>query len=131
VPGLVYCDSSALVKLVVAERESGALQQTLRNWSSRVSSVVTPIEVLRAARRGADPEAVARAEELLARLDLVDLDAPIRRAAASIEPPALRSLDAIHLATALSVPDLDGFVVYDVALAQAAAAAGLVVVTPR
>jgi hypothetical protein len=129
---LLYLDSSALVKLVTVEAESEALRRALRRWPRRVSSVLTHVEVLRAARRSSVPEAVVRAQQILKRLDLIELDAPVRRLAADLDPPALRSLDAVHLATALSLgDDLGGFAVYDVALAEAAAAAGLEVVTPH
>lgn len=129
---LLYCDSSALVKLVAVEPESDALQEALAGWPTRVSSVLTAVEVPRVARRSGAPVAIARAEDIVSRLDLIDLDPGIRRAAAGLEPPELRSLDAIHLATALSLgDDLDAFLAYDARLADAAKASGLSVLTPR
>lgn len=129
---LLYCDSSALVKLVAAERETVALEDALRDWPSRVSSVVAAIEVPRVARRSGAARAITRAQELISSLDLIELDPTIRSAASALEPPELRSLDAIHLATALSLgDDLGGFLAYDIRLSEAARASGLAVVAPR
>jgi predicted nucleic acid-binding protein len=69
---------------------------------------------LRVAARSRIEVAVKRAIEVLGTLDLIELDGSIRRLAARLEPPTLRSLDAIHLATALSLGDeLGGFAAYD------------------
>jgi uncharacterized protein len=131
VPRPLYCDSSALVKLVAVEPESQALQEALGAWPTRVSSVLTAIEVPRVARRGGASAAIARAEDIVSRLDLIDLDLDIRRAAAGLDPPELRSLDAIHLATALSLgDDLGAFLAYDARLVRAARASGLTVLSP-
>lgn len=127
---LLYLDSSALVKLVVPEPESRALRDALRSWSERVSSVVAEIEVERVARR-IGGGAIRRGRSVLARLALVELDEDVVRSAAALEPPELRTLDAIHLATALSLgDDLGALCAYDTRLADAAAAAGVDVVVP-
>ena len=119
----VYLDSSAIVKLVVPEVETAALLTVLSNWPDRVSSVVARVEVHRALRRaGASSSQRARAEAVLAGLVLVRLDEPILAGAAALRDPHLRTLDAIHLATALSLgDDPETFIAYDAKLARAAA----------
>src|SRR6266545_2956710 len=113
---LLYLDSSALVKLLVPEAEANALRELLRSWPERVSSVVARIEVQRVARRIGD-RAVRRARSVLSRIALVDLDEPVVRVAAALDPVELRTLDAIHLATAISLGgDLGAFCAYDVRL---------------
>jgi predicted nucleic acid-binding protein len=130
---LVYLDSSALVKLVVREPESAALMDYLREHPDRVSSVLVLAEVPRALRRakfGAD--ARRRAREVLARVALVDIDRRALAAAAAIDPPTVRTVDAIHLATALTLrEDLTGLITYDRRLALAAERADLQVQAPR
>ena len=129
---LLYLDSSALVKLVIEEEESGALAKHLEGWPQRITSAVAGVEVTRAARRAGGIAALERARELLTNLALIELDTALTAAAGIVDPPTLRSLDAIHLAMALSLgDDLGAFAAYDLALAGAAAAAGLVVVAPR
>ena len=130
---LVYLDSSALVKLVVAEPESSALADFLRGRSERVSSAVALTEVPRALRRaGFGANERRRSREVMARIALVDVDRRILVAAAALDPPALRSLDAIHLATALAVrEDLATIVTYDRRLAAAAERVHLEVSAPR
>ena len=130
---LVYLDSSALVKLVVAEPESLALADFLRGRSERVSSAVALTEVPRALRRaGFGASERRRSREVMARVALVDVDRRILAAAAAVEPPALRTLDAIHLATALAVrEDLASIVTYDTRLAAAAERVHLEVSVPR
>jgi predicted nucleic acid-binding protein len=126
---LLYLDSSALVKLVAAEPESRVLREALRSWPERVSSVVAGIEVERVARR-IGGGAVRRGRSVLARIALVELDENVRRAAA-LGPPELRTLNAIHLATALSLgKDLGAVCAYDTCLLDAAAATGVKVVAP-
>lgn len=129
---LVYLDASALVKLVVAEPESHALMELLRAWPDRVSSTVSLVEVPRALRHGGfgAPER-RRARRLLARLALLDMDRRILGTAAGFDPPELRTLDAIHLATALAVrEDLAALVTYDRRLATAAERVDLEVLAP-
>jgi len=127
---LVYADSSALIKLVIRERESAVLKRWLTG-KRVVSSRIAEVEVSRGARRsGREPR--PSVEELLGEIDLIELDDRVVSRAVRLDPPELRSLDAIHLATALSIADdLDGFVTYDRQLGRAASAAGLPVATPR
>ncbi len=128
---LLYLDSSALVKLVVAEPETPALLQFLVGWPHRVSSALARVEVLRAVNRaGAGPAARRRAQRVLARVALVRIDDPVLTAAARTAPPELRTLDAIHLATARSLDDVAGIVTYDSRLGRAASRARLKVWSP-
>lgn len=131
-PGaLLYLDSSALVKLVVPEPESGALRMTLRSWPERVSSVVSEIEVERVARR-VGGGAIRRAGSVLDRVGLIELDEEVRSSVGALRPPELRTLDAIHLATALSLQDdLGSFCAYDRRLLGAATAEGVNVLMPE
>lgn len=127
----MYLDSSAIVKLVVAERETAALQAYLRG-SELVSSEIAEVEVPRAAfLRTGRSESVARAADVLARLSLVTLDEDLRRSAAGATPAELRSLDAIHLASCQRLAgQLDAVVCYDRRLSAALAAASLRVEAP-
>lgn len=120
--GLLYLDSSALVKLIAREAESDALIAFARAWPERVSSQLARVEVLRALRRvAASPATRRRAEDTLARIALIRIDDAVIAAASEIDPADLRSLDAIHLATALSLgADLGVFVSYDRRLVEAA-----------
>ena len=129
---LVYLDSSAIVKLVQREDESRELLAFLAGTSERITSVVATIEVLRAARRTtSSTRALRRADQVLAGLGLVELDGSIRARAAEIEPKTLRTLDAIHVATALELSDdVTGFLTYDERQADAARRAGLTVSSP-
>jgi len=128
---LLYLDSSALVKLVVSEPESRALREALRSWPERVSSVAAEIEVERVARR-IGGGAIRRARSVLARLALVELSDEVRSSAAALRPPELRALDAVHLATALSLgKDLGALCAYESPLVDAAAAVGVNVVAPE
>lgn len=128
----VYIDSSALLKLVLSERESPALGEALSQWPDRVSSVLLPIECRRIVLRAGNPPAVMdRLEEELSSVTLILLEAPVQKLAGAIGLPRLRSLDAIHLASALSIGDYpEAFVTYDDRLADAARALGLNVLTP-
>ena len=129
---MIAFDSSALAKLVVCEQETAPLRAWLaaREEAAWSASSLTRVEVVRAVAR-AQAAAVPAARRLLAGLDLVPLGPDVLELAADLGPPSLRSLDALHLATALSLGSaLDAFVVYDERLAQAAIDAGLPVVTP-
>lgn len=125
-----YLDSSALVKLVVAEDESLALRRALRRHPSRVSSALARVEVVRAIRAyGA--EGLTRARAVLRAVDLVPIDDGILDAASRLDPAVLRSLDAIHLASALRLAgELEVIVTYDRRMAEAATALGLAVAAP-
>jgi uncharacterized protein len=128
---MIYLDSAAIVKLVHAEAESAALRDWLdeRIDTAWVSSVLAEIESFRALARHA-PEAVVRLPRVLDLIDLRELDAGSRILAQTVRPAMVRSLDAIHLATALRIQPLTSFVTYDKHLADAARTAGLKVDAP-
>ena len=128
---MVYLDSSALVKLVVAEPESAALRRYLDDEPDRASCALSRVEILRAVREHG-PAALTRARRLLHRLHLVQIDDELLDAAAAIDASVLRSLDAVHLAAAqLFGDELRAVVTYDRRMAAAAAHVGLSVIAPR
>jgi hypothetical protein len=124
---MIYLDSAAVVKLVHAEPESPALRTWLdeRAETGWTSSVLVEIETFRALARYA-PEAVTRLHPVLDQLDLIDVSPRIRILAQTVRPVTVRSLDAIHLGTALSIRrSLTSFVTYDKRLLDAAISSGL------
>jgi uncharacterized protein len=126
-----YLDSSAIVKLVVREAESAALRRYLRRRRPLVASALARAEVLRALI-GSGPAALQRAREALIRLELVRVNDRVLDAAGTLLPPDIRSLDAIHLATAMELgDDLGPLVTYDVKMAEAARTLGFRVVAPE
>jgi hypothetical protein len=128
---VAYLDTSAVVKLLVREGETVALRRWLRRRPRRVASALLGVELVRAARRAGVPKLVVEARRLLGGITLVGVDTAVLDRAADLEPGQLRTLDAIHLATALSLgPELDAVVTYDQRMAEAAATLGLVVAAP-
>lgn len=126
----IYLDSSALVKLVIREVESVALRRFLRAHPIRVSSALASVEVIRAVR-GQGAEAQARAQAVLARIRLLRIDDDILLTAAGLDPGVLRTLDAIHLASARAFgTELEGVVTYDVRMREAAAILGIGIFAP-
>jgi predicted nucleic acid-binding protein len=127
---IVYLDSSALVKLVVPEPETAALRESLRDHPRRVSSALARVEVPRAVRRHGIVT-TARAQTLIRRLTLLRLDEAVLDAAAGLDDSVLRSLDAIHIASALALGgELAELITYDHRMAEAATALGLRVAAP-
>ena len=128
----LYLDSSAFVKLVVAEAETTALRSFLASRGTRrVSSALLRTESLRAVRH-LGPDALAIVREALRRVDLIGIDDRILDAAGILEPRVLRTLDAIHLASAMAIgDDLDAIVTYDDRMVDAARLMGLSTATPR
>jgi predicted nucleic acid-binding protein len=125
-----YLDSSAVVKLVVAEPESAALRAYLRRRRPLVSSALARTEVLRALLPAGD-RALSRGRDVLRRLDLVRINDRVLEAAGIVQPAHVRSLDAIHLVTAqLLGDDLGHLITYDDRMADAAAQIGLRTVSP-
>jgi predicted nucleic acid-binding protein len=126
-----YLDSSAIVKLAVREPESAALRRFLRRRRPLVTSALARTEVARALLPfGA--AAVARGEDALSRLDVVRINDRLLRQAGVLLPGELRSLEAIHLATATALgTDLARVCTYDERMANAAADIGLTVVAPN
>lgn len=126
----VYLDASAAAKLLLNEFESPALRTYLGRRSSQASSALLRAELMRAARR-ADIERVGDARAILARINLREVDDEVLVRAGEIAPHSLRTLDAIHIATAtLLGPDLEVVVTYDRRMIEAAHLYGLPVVSP-
>jgi len=132
---MLYLDTSALVKLVRPETESAALATWLnaRAGEAAVTSTLTEVELPRAIRRSS-PGMLTDVAAVLARLARFEIDAAVRATAAAYTDPGLRSLDAIHLATAdhlrSSGKTISSFVTYDSRLAQAAMSAGFTTQAP-
>ena len=128
-----YLDASALVKLATPEAETDALRAALAAYDARVTSRLATVEVARALRRrgAASAELGDAVAEAFTGLAIVELDEAIAEPAGRIDPPTLRSLDAVHLASALALgSELGAVVTYDGRLADAARAAGREVIAP-
>lgn len=126
---MLYLDSSAIVKLVASEPESPDLVQAISADPEVVSSAVAWTEVVRAVRRAGGR--VSHAEEVLGAIALVPIDDGILRGADDLMPKALRTLDAIHLATVLSLgSDVVSMITYDMRLARAASSNHVHVLAP-
>ncbi len=124
-----YLDTSAIAKLVRPEAETRAL----RRWLSSKAWIVSDLhrtELRRAARR-AGGRALARAERLLGESDVLRIDAEVFDRAGRIDPDEMRSLDALHLAAAMTLgADLAGIAAYDKQLLHAASRAGIATASP-
>lgn len=126
-----YLDASAFVKLVVEEPGSGELAEYLGRWPLRVSSSLLAVEGVRACAR-VDEQAADRAERMLSDVTLIPAGPELLGQAARLGPAPLRSLDAIHLATALSLGGQVGtFLAYDRRLLDAARARSIPVARPE
>lgn len=127
---LVYLDTSAFTKLVAQETESPALRRHLRGMPLRTSAMLLQTEALRAAAR-LSPAHLAAARRQLRGIALIQMDRQLYAFAGALTPPELRSLDALHIAAALTLgQDLAEFVTYDVRMVTAASGYGLPVVSP-
>lgn len=127
----IYADPSALVKLVIDEKESDALAEYLRASGLQLtSSEIAEIELLRAVAR-VDRDRIPEAVALLERTVLLPLTSEITGRVASLRPTSMQSLDAIHLATALEIQaDLEALVSYDEGMLEASRAAGIETCSP-
>jgi uncharacterized protein len=130
-----YADASALVKLVRQEAESDALRAYLHDAdlaSSELALTEIPRAIHRIASRdqGRVARLLERAEEVIDRLALRPLDSYLLATAGALAEPALRSLDAIHIATAIDLHPIESFVTYDERQAAAARLAGMRTVAP-
>jgi uncharacterized protein len=133
---VVYADASALVKLVRREAESAALRAYLED-ADLVSSELVLTEIPRAVRRAAalDPDLpldllLERTGALIDVVALSPLDRPLLAGAGALAEPALRALDAIHVASAVALDPIAAFVTYDERQAAAARLAGLRTMAP-
>ena len=129
--GVAYLDSSALVKLAVVEPESRALRDTLKRCARSLGNerVVAHVEVPRAVL--ATGTSRNRARLVLARIATIHLSDSVIAIARSLEPPTLRSLDAIHIASASSLGvDLAALITYDTRMQEAARTVGIAVLAP-
>jgi predicted nucleic acid-binding protein len=128
---VIYLDSSAIVKLAVSEPESSALRRYLSRRKTLVTSALARTEVSRALLpQGAD--AVLRGDEVLRRMHLLRVNDRVLSEAGRMEPAELRSLDAIHMATAKQFgTELKRVVTYDARMADAARALGWRVSSPK
>jgi len=132
---VIYLDTAAMVKLVRVEAESAALVTWLNARAAEplVASALVEVELPRALRRS-QPGVLGGVAAVLARLHRVEINAAVRATAGAYPDPLLRSLDAIHLATAefllASGKAITAFVTYDKRLAEAASQAGLPAVAP-
>jgi predicted nucleic acid-binding protein len=130
-PGTVYVDSSALLKLAVREPETAPLESHLATRDGLVTSRLAVLECRLAARRASHARLLQTIDQVLDAVYLLDITPAILDDAATANPPLLRALDAVHLATALSIGDAQLEVItYDTRLADAARANGLSVVQP-
>ena len=128
---VTYVDSSAIVKLAVREPESSALRAYLRRRRPWASSSLARTEVLRALQPFGT-QALRRGEEVLSRFELVRLSDRLLRAAGTLDPPELRSLDAIHLASAQQFgAELRQIITYDERMADTANLLGIKTAAPR
>ena len=127
---VVYLDSSAIVKLVVREAETAALRRFLRR-RTMVSSALARTEVHRAVMAHGD-RARKTADAVLARLELLRINDRVLKTAGALQPAGLRTLDAIHLASALTLEDdLTHMLCYDDRLSEAITECGLAATAPR
>ncbi|HET7246022.1 MAG TPA: type II toxin-antitoxin system VapC family toxin [Streptosporangiaceae bacterium] len=132
-PTRIYADTSALAKLFISEPETPELRRWLVTVDepSLVSSALLGVELLRLLGL-ALPAALAEAERFLGTdIDIVEITPTVLADAARLPPPRLRTLDAIHLATALDLgSSVNVMICYDKLLTQAAHAAGITVAHP-
>ncbi len=127
---MIYLDTSALAKLILDENESPALRRFLRGHSTLITSAITRVELTRAIRRAA-PSQLSAAHRRMDSLVFLHLTESLLDSAGMVGAVALRTLDAIHLASALTVrSELDALVAYDKRLLDAASALGLPTACP-
>ena len=129
----LYLGTSALVKLAVVEAETSALTAYLDAHGSdtRISSALVRAELLRAVAPYRSVDVVGNAREIFARLELVALSNNLLDRAVTLKPDHLRTLDAIHVAAAMTAPNLRALLTYDTRMSEAAAAHGIAVASPH
>ncbi len=126
-----YFDTSALAKLVIAEKESAALRSWIaaRPTTPRVTNSIGVVELQRLAAR-VSQAALMAAVQLAARIDQLQLTPIALVRAAQLLPPEVRTLDALHIASASELRDLEALVTYDLRMIAAATDYGLPVACP-
>jgi predicted nucleic acid-binding protein len=136
--GILYVDTSALLKLLVREAESTAIERELVQWANLATSIVTEVEMPRALARAREdrPDAVIDGslilQSVLASAAIIELGDGIVAAARDVTPVHVGALDAIHIASALSLDnELAGVATYDSRMADALVRAGVTVVAPQ
>jgi uncharacterized protein len=121
-----YLDASALVKLFKAEPETTAFRTALAEWPVRVASELIRVEAMCTARRIGGEDVLDRANAALERITLIPLTQQVIELAVGEHTPPLRAMDAIHLATALTIrEELGAVFVYDADLHAASCAQDL------
>lgn len=127
---MYYLDASAILKLIIEEKESNKLEKFIKTKSC--TSKISRIEVMRVINRTI-PEASESAQQILARFDYVNItDLVIRTAESFLGLPTLRSLDSIHVASALSISnEIEGIISYDKKMITNAKSLGLLVYSPN
>jgi predicted nucleic acid-binding protein len=126
---IVYADASALAKLAVEEAESAALRRYLASRPTVYTSRLAFVEVVRAARVAGGESGASKARQILDGCELIEVETALLDRAAALADARLRTLDAIHLASALRVGP-DEVLSYDRRLVEAAEAAGLAATSP-
>jgi predicted nucleic acid-binding protein len=132
---VIYIDTSALTKLLIAERETPELQAWLATQCDQgefaATSALGRVELMRVVARYGEPGQSERARYLLDGLDILPLTEPVIALAETVGPPTLRSLDAIHLASAAQIEqELTAFVTYDHRLLEGCREVGLATASP-
>jgi predicted nucleic acid-binding protein len=132
---VIYMDTSALTKLLIAENETPDLQAWLAERSGQgeyaATSALGRVELMRVVARYGEPGQSERARYLLDGLDILPLTEPVMALAEAIGPPTLRSLDAIHLAAAAQIErELTAFITYDRRLLDGCREIGLATASP-
>jgi predicted nucleic acid-binding protein len=135
--GILYVDTSALLKLLVREAESAAVEQELVVWPNLATSIVTEVELPRAVARAREdrPDAVIDGSLILqgvvASAAIIELSLEIVAAARSVGPIHVGALDAIHIASALSLKEgLAGVATYDIRMTDALRRLDITVLAP-
>jgi predicted nucleic acid-binding protein len=127
-----YLDASAAAKLVLDEPDSDALRRWMESSDSVVvSSDLLHTELLRAIRRH-DPDLISQGRAVLESITLIALPRNVYESAATLGPPVLRSLDALHLASAVDVggDELTAIITYDLRMIEAARSLGIETIAP-
>jgi len=128
----LYLDTSAIVKLVIEEPDTSAVEGAVAHCEAAFSSRLAVVECARAVARVSSRSALITAAEVFEALVLHEVSEAVLERAAALTPSSLRSLDAVHLATALLIEQSNlAFITYDDRLARAAEAQGLTVMQPK